>query len=104
MNESSSRPRRSLLVVLLDAMLAVVTAVQTGNMPGARGATGRPARRTGLVCLVIGVLAAGVGTAVLVTALLRAPGDLAALPPAGPVAPVPGSSSSVAAPGSTRPS
>jgi len=51
MSESSSRPRRSLVVVLLDAMLGLVTAVQTGNLPGRRGPAGRPAvsRRAGLV-------------------------------------------------------
>jgi hypothetical protein len=101
----SSRPRRSLVVVLLDALLGAVTAVQTGNLPGVRRAADRPGRpgRAGIAWLVTGVLAAAAGTALLVSAVLRAPNDLADLPPAGVVA-APAPSSGAAAPGTTRPS
>ncbi|GIE95550.1 cellulose binding domain-containing protein [Paractinoplanes rishiriensis] len=100
MNESSSRPRRSPSVVLLDAMLGMAAAVQSGNLPGVRTGTTKR-RRPGIVWLIMGVLVAGAGTALLVSAILRGPGGLAALPPAGVAAPAPIVSSPV--PGSTQP-
>jgi hypothetical protein len=103
MNESPPRPRRSLVVVLLDAMLGLVTAVQTGNLPGVRGGGTARRRRAGMAWLVAGVLAAVGGTAILVSALLRAPDGLAALPPAGVVA-APAPTSGAAVPSATRPS
>jgi len=89
MNEPHAGPRRSPTVVLLDAMLGLVTAVQTGNLPGRRrpagGEPGHPAapRRAGLVWLVAGVLVVAGGTAVLIGALMGAPGSLTALPEPG---------------------
>ncbi len=103
MSESSSRPRRSLVVVLLDAMLGLVTAVQTGNMPGSRSGAARPRSRAGLVWLLVGVVAAVGGTAILVSAVLRTPGGLADLPPGGPAA-APAPTSGAASPGTTKPS
>jgi hypothetical protein len=104
MNESPRQPRRSLVVMLLDAMLGLMTAVQIGNLPGVRGGTVGSRRRAGLAWLVTGVLAAVAGTAILVSALLRTPDGLADLPPAGVVA-APAPTSGAAAPSTTtRPS
>ena len=103
MSESSSRPRRSLVVVLLDAMLGLVTAVQTGNVPGTRGTSGRPRSRAGIVWLAVGVAAAVGGTAILVSAVLRTPDGLADLPPGG-LAAAPAPSSGAASSNSARPS
>jgi hypothetical protein len=100
MNELSSRPRRSPSVVLLDAMLGMAAAVQSGNLPGVRPGTTKR-RRPGLGWLIMGVLVAGAGTALLVSAVLRGPGGLAALPPADVAAPAPITSSSIS--GSTLP-
>ena len=102
MNDSHPRPRRSASVVLLDAMLGLVTAVQTGNLPG-RAKPG--ARRVGLTWLLAGVLVVAGGTAVLIGALMRAPGGLTDLPPGDRAAPAPPPSSpavsSLAAPVAT---
>jgi hypothetical protein len=102
MNDSHPRPRRSASVVLLDAMLGLVTAVQTGNLPG-RAKPG--ARRVGLIWLLAGVLVVAGGTAVLIGALMRAPGGLTDLPPGdrAALAPPPSSPavSSLAAPAAT---
>ena len=107
MNDSHPGPRRSPTVVLLDAMLGLVTAVQTGNLPGRRrpagGEPGHPAapRRAGLVWLVAGVLVVAGGTAVLIGALMGAPGSLTDLPEPGAAAPPPASVTSIAAPAAT---
>jgi len=104
MDDSSSPPRRSLLVVLLDAMLGLVTAVQTGNLPGIRrGAATQPASRrgkAGLLWLLAGVLVVAGATTILIGALLRTPGGLTDLPPAGLAGPAP--ATSIAAPATTR--
>jgi cellulose binding protein with CBM2 domain len=104
MDDSSSPPRRSLLVVLLDATLGLVTAVQTGNLPGARrGAATRPAGRrgrAGLLWLLAGVLVVAGATTILIGALLRTPGGLADLPPAGLAGPAP--ATSIAAPATVQ--
>jgi hypothetical protein len=95
MDESPPRPRRSPVVVLLDWLLGLATAVQTGNMPGARPSTVRPgrSRRAGLIWLLAGVLVVAGGTTILVGTLLRAPGGLADLPPAGQAGPAPAATS-----------
>ncbi|WP_433363519.1 cellulose binding domain-containing protein [Actinoplanes sp. CA-142083] len=81
MNDSPPQPRRSPSVVLLDAFLGLVTAVQTGNLPGRR--------RAGLIWLAAGVLVVAGGTTILVGALMRAPGGLTDLTPPGKAAPAP---------------
>lgn len=80
MNDSQTRPRRSLVVVLLDAVLRVSTALHVGAtpVPKVREAGGR--RGAGRYLLLIGVLAALAGTAVLVVVLVRAPGGPATPP------------------------
>lgn len=84
------RPRRSPTVVLLDTMLNVVTAVQSGNLPGRRRPDdGTPPRRTGPYWLLAGVLGMIGGTVVLIVALLRSPGALTDLPAPGAAAPAP---------------
>jgi hypothetical protein len=104
MDDSSSPPRRSLLVVLLDAMLGLVTAVQTGNLPGTRrGAATRPAGQRGkggLLWLLAGVLVVAGATTILIGALLRTPGGLTDLPPAGLAGPAP--ATSIAAPATAQ--
>ncbi|RSM50525.1 hypothetical protein DMB66_43215 [Actinoplanes sp. ATCC 53533] len=68
------RPRRSLVVVLLDAVLrlsAAVNAIPTPT-PKVREAGGR--RGAGRYLLLTGVLAAVAGTALLVVVLVRTPG------------------------------
>ncbi|MFC7533978.1 cellulose binding domain-containing protein [Actinoplanes sp. GCM10030250] len=93
------RPRRSPMVVLLDAMLSAVTAVQAGNLPGRRRpADGSPPRRTGPLWLVTGVLAVVGGTVVLVLAVLGSPGGLTSLPLPGKAAPAPPAVTSIAPP------
>jgi hypothetical protein len=74
MNDSQTRPRRSLVVVLLDAVLRVVAAVHAGGTPTpkVREAGGR--RGVGRYLLITGVVAALAGTALLVVVLVRAPG------------------------------
>jgi len=91
MDDSSPRPRRSPVVVLLDAMLGLATRVQTGNLPGARQATVRPgrSRRAGLVWLIAGVLVVAGGTTILIGTLLKPGGGLTDLPPAGKAGPAP---------------
>jgi hypothetical protein len=102
MNDPHPGPRRSPTVMLLDAMLGLVTAVQTGNLPGRRPAE-RPAapRRAGLVWLVAGVLVVAGGTTILIGALMGAPGSLTALPQPGDAAPPPAPVTSIAAPAVT---
>ncbi|WP_433305264.1 cellulose binding domain-containing protein [Actinoplanes sp. CA-030573] len=91
MNDPHPGPRRSPTVVLLDAMLGLVTAVQTGNLPGRRRPDRHPgaSRRAGLVWLIAGVLVVAGGTTVLIGALMGAPGGLTALPEPGAAAPPP---------------
>jgi hypothetical protein len=103
MNDSHPGPRRSPTVVLLDAMLGLVTAVQTGNLPGRRRPAERPAapRRAGLAWLVAGVLVVAGGTTILIGALMGAPGSLTGLPEPGAAAPPPASVTSIAAPAAT---
>ena len=104
MDDSSSPPRRSLLVVLLDAMLGLVTAVQTGNLPGTRRrAATQPAGKrgkAGLLWLLAGVLVVAGATTILIGALLRTPGGLTDLPPAGLAGPAP--ATSIAAPATAQ--
>ncbi|GAA2706586.1 cellulose binding domain-containing protein [Actinoplanes palleronii] len=75
MNDTGSRQRRSLTVVLLDGVLRLLTITPTPKVhdPGARRGLGRYA-------VLAGVLAALAGTALLVVVLVRDPGDPARLP------------------------
>jgi hypothetical protein len=97
MNDTETRPKRSLVVVLLDGVLRLFAAVQAGPtpQPKVREAGGR--RGAGRYLLVIGVLGALAGTALLVVVLVRAPGD--PTPPPGPAAALPGLRSRAAGPG-----
>lgn len=82
------RPRRSLVVVLLDAVLrlsAAVNAIPTPT-PKVREAGGR--RGAGRYLLLTGVLAAVAGTALLVVVLVRTPGG--PTPPPDRAAALPG--------------
>lgn len=103
MNDPHPAPRRSPTVVLLDAMLGLVTAVQTGNLPGRRGPAERPAasRRAGLVWLVAGVLVVAGGTTILIGALMGGPGSLTSLPEPGRAVAPPAPATSIAAPATT---
>ncbi|GAA3935290.1 cellulose binding domain-containing protein [Actinoplanes auranticolor] len=96
MNDTDSRPRRSLVVVLLDGVLRLVAAVHSGATPTpkVREAGGR--RGAGRYLLVAGVLAALAGTAVLVVILVRAPDG--GTPPPDRAAALPGPQSPAAAP------
>jgi hypothetical protein len=105
MNDTETRPRRSLVVVLLDGVLRLFAAVQAGPTPTpkVREAGGRPG--VGRYVLLTGVLAALAGTAVLVVVLVRTPGD--PTPPPDPAAALPGLRSRPAGPsaaGSAAPS
>ncbi|MFC7272996.1 hypothetical protein ACFQS1_03290 [Paractinoplanes rhizophilus] len=88
------QPRRSPSVVLLDALLRLVTAVQTGNLPGRR--------RAGLIWLAAGVLVVAGATTILIGALVRAPAGRTGLTPPGQAAPPPPAPvTSIAAPATT---
>jgi hypothetical protein len=105
MNDAETRPRRSLVVVLLDGALRLFAALQAGPTPTpkVKGAGGR--RGIGRYALLIGVLAALAGTALLVVVLVRSPGD--PTPPPDPAAALPGLRSRPAGPsaaGSATPS
>ncbi|GIM97375.1 cellulose binding domain-containing protein [Paractinoplanes toevensis] len=97
-----SRPRRSPMVVLLDAMLGLATTLQTANLPGSGG--GRRRGRAIVIWLVAGVLAAAGGTALLVSAVLRTPDGLADLPPGGGIAALAPTTSAAPASVTVRPS
>jgi Cellulose binding domain len=100
---ASSRPRRSPTVILLDALLRLATAVQTGGVPGAGAGGRRRPDRTAVAWLLAGLLVAVGGTGWLVVALLRNPAGLADLPP-GVVAAPPARTSAEALPSTVRPS
>jgi hypothetical protein len=95
MNESDTRPRRSLVVVLLDGVLRLFAALQAGPTPKptVRETGGRGVSR---YVLLVGVLAALAGTALLVVVVMRAPGD--PTPPPDPAAALPGLRPSPAGP------
>jgi hypothetical protein len=99
MNDTESRPRRSLVVVLLDGVLRLVAAVHAGPapVPKVREAGGR--RGVGRYLLVAGALVALAGTALLVVVLVRATGG--PTPPPDRAAPLPGLQSRPAAPSVT---
>ncbi|MEV4702789.1 cellulose binding domain-containing protein [Actinoplanes sp. NPDC049316] len=82
MAEASRRERRSPSVMLLDALMRLAIAAQSGPQPKVRPA-GR-SRRGAVGWMVAGVLLAVAGTAVVVAAVIRGPGDLASLPPRAP--------------------
>ena len=82
MAQGTRRERRSPTVVLLDALMRLAVAAQTGPQPKLRPA-GRGRRNT-VGWLAAGIVLAVVGTAVVVAVLIRGPGDLASLPPRAP--------------------
>jgi hypothetical protein len=90
MNETDARPRRSLVVVLLDGVLRLFALLQAGPTPKPKVKDKQDGRRfgAGRYALLIGVLAALAGTALLVVVLVRAPGD--PTPPPDPAAALPG--------------
>ena len=96
MNDTDSRPPRSLVVVLLDGVLRLVAAVHSGATPTpkVREAGGR--RGVGRYLLLAGVLAALAGTALLVVMLVRAPDG--GTPPPDRAAALPGLASRTAQP------
>jgi cellulose binding protein with CBM2 domain len=85
---NDSKARRSLVVVLLDAVLRLVAVVHTGGTPTPkiRKAGERPG--AGRYLLLVGVLAALAGTALLVVVLVRAPDG--STPPPDRAAALPG--------------
>jgi hypothetical protein len=99
MNETETRPKRSLVVVLLDGMLRLFAAVQAGPTPQPKVREAGRRRGVGRYILLTGVLAALAGTALLVVMLVRAPGD--PTPPPGPAAALPGLRASPPAPSGT---
>jgi hypothetical protein len=105
MNDTDTRPRRSLVVVLLDGVLRLFAALQAGPTPRPKVKEPGARRGVGRYVLLIGVLAALAGTALLVVVLVRAPGD--PTPPPDPAAALPGLRSRPAGPsaaGSATPS
>ena len=79
---TARRERRSPTVVLLDAMMRLAIAAQSGPQPKLRPA-GRT-RRGSVGWLAAGIVLAVAGTAIVVAVLIRGPGDLASLPPRAP--------------------
>ena len=96
MNDTDSRPPRSLVVVLLDGVLRLVAAVHSGATPTpkVREAGGR--RSAGRYLLIAGALVALAGTALLVVMLVRAPDG--GTPPPDRAAALPGLASRTAQP------
>jgi hypothetical protein len=80
-DDSPRRERRSPLVVILDAMLALAAALQSGHLLRPRPRRRRPSKAAGVAWAVTGVLAAAAGTTILIVAFTRMPGGLSALPP-----------------------
>jgi cellulose binding protein with CBM2 domain len=105
MNETDTRPRRSLVVVLLDGVLRLFAKLQAGPTPQPKVKEDGRRRGLGRYALLTGVLAALAGTALLVVVLVRSPGD--PTPPPDPAAALPGLRSRPAGPsaaGSATPS
>jgi hypothetical protein len=98
MNDSETRPRRSLGVVLLDGMLRL--AFGTAPSPKITETAGTPRRRrAGRYLLAAGALVAVAATALLVVVLVRSPDD--PTPGPGPAAALPGPQSRPPAPAAT---
>ncbi|MFI1996216.1 cellulose binding domain-containing protein [Actinoplanes sp. NPDC020271] len=98
MNDTGTR-RRSLSVVVLDGMLRLYSALQSGPTPTPKVREPGRRRRLGRWLLVTAAVAALAGTALLVVVLVRGSGDPAA--PPDPAAALPGRSApAAAAPGS----
>lgn len=99
MNDTESRRRRSLSVVVLDGMLRLYSAMQSGPTPTPK--VREPGRRSGFGrwALVAAALAALAGTALLVVVLVRGGGD-GSTPPPDPAAALPGPRSGTTDPGS----
>lgn len=107
MNTTPTRPKRSPLVVVLDAVLGMAAAVQTGATPEPRvRPAGEPARRraTFRIMLAVSALLAISGTALLVVLVVRQT-DRAGLAPdkAGALPGVRSSAVAPAAAGATSP-
>ena len=96
MNETETRPRRSLVVVLLDGVLRLFAALQAGPTPKPKVKEAGGRRGVGRWALLTGVLVALAGTALLVVVLVRTPGD--PTPPPDPAAALPGLRSRPAGP------
>jgi hypothetical protein len=96
MNDTETRPRRSLVVMLLDGVLRLFAALQAGPTPKPKVKEVGRRRGIGRYALLTGVLAALAGTALLVVVLVRAPGD--PTPPPDPAAALPGLRSRPAGP------
>lgn len=88
MNDSPTRPRRSLVVVLLDAVLRVTAAFHAGGTPTPKVREAGARRGIGRYLLVAGVVVALAGTALLVVVLVRAPAGPP--PPPGRAGALPG--------------
>ena len=88
MNDTETRPRRSLVVMLLDGVLRVFAALQAGPTPKPKVKEAGGRRGAGRYALLTGVLVALAGTALLVVVLVRAPGN--PTPPPDPAAALPG--------------
>jgi hypothetical protein len=100
MNDSPTRPRRSLVVVLLDAVLRLVATVHAGGTPTPKVREPGGRRGIGRYLLAVGVLAALAGTALLVVVLVRAPGG--PTPPPDRAGALPGPQSRPAEPSVAR--
>ena len=105
MNDTEARPKRTLGVILLDAVLRIVAAVQSRPGPQPKVRVPGEQRGPGRYVLLAGVLAALAGTSLLVVLLVRShadpappPDPAAALPapPSRPAVPVPGASTAPA--------
>jgi hypothetical protein len=96
MNDTDSRPPRSLVVVLLDGVLRLVAAVHSGATPTPKVREAGERRGVGRYLLVAGVVAALAGTALLVVMLVRAPDG--GTPPPDRAAALPGLASRTAQP------
>ena len=87
MNDTEARPKRTLGVILLDAVLRLVAVIHSRPAPQPKVRAAGRRRGAGRYVLLAGVLAALAGTSLLVALLVRSPGDPA--PPPGPAAALP---------------
>ncbi|GIF05450.1 cellulose binding domain-containing protein [Actinoplanes siamensis] len=102
MNDTPTRRRRSLSVVVLDGMLRLYSALQSGPTPTPKVRQPGQQRRFGRYVLVAGVLVALAGTALLVVVLVRGPGGPASPPDPAGALPAPPSRPAAGAPSVLR--